>query len=102
MSEASDVSSPVVGPEEVDEDSTPVTFASLGVSPELCTALADMKFSKPTQIQRESIPLALQGRDIIGLAQTGSGKTAAFSLPILQALWQDPKPMFACIMAPTR
>lgn len=61
-----------------------------------------MKFTKPTQIQQEAIPLALQGRDIIGLAQTGSGKTCAFSLPILQALWEDPKPLFACIMAPTR
>ncbi|MCO5571732.1 hypothetical protein L7F22_025480 [Adiantum nelumboides] len=45
---------------------------------------------------------ALSGRDIIGLAQTGSGKTAAFSNPILQALWEDPKPLFACVLAPTR
>lgn len=61
-----------------------------------------MGFTKPTTIQTEAIPLALQGRDIIGLAQTGSGKTAAFSLPILQSLWEDPKPMFACVLAPTR
>jgi len=42
------------------------------------------------------------GRDIIGLAQTGSGKTAAFSIPILQELWNAPQPFFACIMSPTR
>lgn len=80
----------------------PTTFASLGVIAPLCEACDTMGFTTPTQIQAESIPLALAGRDIIGLAQTGSGKTAAFSLPILQALWEDPKPLFACIMAPTR
>jgi ATP-dependent RNA helicase DDX47/RRP3 len=44
----------------------------------------------------------LEGRDIIGLAQTGSGKTAAFSLPILQSLWEKPQAFFALVMAPTR
>jgi len=39
---------------------------------------------------------------VVGLAQTGSGKTAAFGLPILQALWNDPRPLFACVLAPTR
>jgi ATP-dependent RNA helicase DDX47/RRP3 len=82
--------------------SSTATFASLGVIGPLCEACDTMGFTKPTTIQTEAIPLALQGRDIIGLAQTGSGKTAAFSLPILQALWEDPKPMFACVLAPTR
>ena len=43
-----------------------------------------------------------KGRDIIAIAQTGSGKTAAFALPILQSLWEKPQPLFACIMSPTR
>ncbi|KAJ2756065.1 ribosomal RNA processing protein [Coemansia pectinata] len=79
-----------------------VTFADIGVMPQLCEACDKLGFKTPTEIQRESIPWALQGRDVIGLAQTGSGKTAAFSLPILQELWNNPSPLFACVMAPTR
>ncbi|KAJ2809615.1 ribosomal RNA processing protein, partial [Coemansia furcata] len=67
-----------------------VTFAGIGVMPQLCEACDKLGFKTPTEIQRESIPWALQGRDVIGLAQTGSGKTAAFSLPILQELWNNP------------
>ncbi|KAI8088678.1 P-loop containing nucleoside triphosphate hydrolase protein [Halteromyces radiatus] len=78
------------------------TFADLGVSKELCTACEKLNFKHPTEIQKESIPWALEGRDIIGLAQTGSGKTAAFALPIIQRLWDNPQAFFACIMAPTR
>ncbi|KAJ2354407.1 ribosomal RNA processing protein [Coemansia sp. RSA 2618] len=78
------------------------TFAGIGVMKQLCEACDKLGFTAPTDIQRDSIPWALQGRDVIGLAQTGSGKTAAFALPILQALWADPSPLFACVMAPTR
>ncbi|KAJ2666627.1 ribosomal RNA processing protein [Coemansia sp. RSA 1199] len=78
------------------------TFEGIGVMKQLCEACEKLGFTAPTDIQRDSIPWALKGRDIIGLAQTGSGKTAAFALPILQALWADPSPLFACIMAPTR
>ncbi|ORX40630.1 ATP-dependent rRNA helicase RRP3 [Kockovaella imperatae] len=78
------------------------TFASLGVIPQLCESCAALGFKAPTEIQVESIPHALEGRDVIGLAQTGSGKTAAFSLPILQSLWEKPQPFFALILAPTR
>ncbi|ORX88839.1 DEAD-domain-containing protein [Basidiobolus meristosporus CBS 931.73] len=78
------------------------TFADLGIIPQLVEACERMNFKAPTEIQRESIPYAIQGRDIIGLAQTGSGKTAAFALPILQALWEKPSGLFACVMAPTR
>ncbi|KAF9319083.1 ribosomal RNA processing protein [Podila minutissima] len=79
-----------------------VTFKDLGLMQPLVDACEQLKFKAPTEIQKESIPWSLQGRDIIGLAQTGSGKTAAFALPILQALWNNPSPMFACVMAPTR
>ena len=78
------------------------TFAELGIIPELCEACTSLGFKQPTDIQVEAIPSALQGRDIIGLAQTGSGKTAAFSLPILQSLWEKPQPFFALVLAPTR
>lgn len=79
-----------------------VTFRSLGISEELCEACERLSFTSPTKIQEECIPYALQGKDIIGLAQTGSGKTAAFALPILQELWNDPAPLFATVLAPTR
>ncbi|GBC08336.1 hypothetical protein RclHR1_08030013 [Rhizophagus clarus] len=78
------------------------TFASLGIIEPLCKACEQCKYKTPTEIQAEAIPWALQGRDIIGLAQTGSGKTAAFALPILQALWEAPQQLFACVLAPTR
>lgn len=78
------------------------TFADIGVSPELCASCASLGFKKPTNIQVAAIPPALQGKDIIGLAQTGSGKTAAFSLPILQTLWENPQAFYALIIAPTR
>lgn len=70
----------------------PKTFQELGIIEALCDACADLKFTAPTPIQAESIPLALQGRDMIGLAETGSGKTAAFALPILQGRL-DPLPV---------
>lgn len=61
-----------------------------------------MGYKAPTPIQAQSIPLALEGRDLIGLAETGSGKTAAFALPILQALLDKPQPFFGLVLAPTR
>ncbi len=78
------------------------TFEDLGVMDSLCDACKALGYKNPTPIQTESIPLALGGRDIIGLAETGSGKTAAFALPILQALMEKPQSLFALIMAPTR
>lgn len=78
------------------------TFAELGVTPELCAACTSLGFKNPTDIQVEAIPPALEGNDIIGIAQTGSGKTAAFTLPILQNLWENPQPFYALILAPTR
>ncbi|PVU86444.1 hypothetical protein BB559_006521 [Furculomyces boomerangus] len=83
-------------------DSATVTFAQLGVMPQLCEACEKVGYKAPSDIQKEAIPWALKNRDIIGLAQTGSGKTAAFAIPILQALWENPSGLFACVMAPTR
>ncbi|ODM97271.1 putative ATP-dependent RNA helicase DDX47 [Orchesella cincta] len=87
--------------EEVVEESK-VTFKELGIVDPLCEACEQLKWTKPSQIQRESIPLALQGKDIIGLAETGSGKTGAFALPILQNLLEHPQRLFALILTPTR
>lgn len=100
--EASNDSDHEDGTEDVDATSDNATFASLGVHAQICEACHSMGFKKPTTIQQQAIPEALNGRDVIGLAQTGSGKTAAFGIPILQALWDDPRPFFACILAPTR
>lgn len=81
---------------------SPPTFESLGLIDPLLEALEKLNFKTPTDIQAEALPQALQGRDIIGVASTGSGKTAAFALPILQKLWEEPKGLFACVIAPTR
>lgn len=82
--------------------SAPVTFKSLGLIDPLLDALKQVNYTTPTEIQAAALPHAFQGRDIIGVASTGSGKTAAFALPILQKLWEEPKGLFACVMAPTR
>src|SRR5256712_6898139 len=79
-------------------------FTSLGLAPELLRAVAEEGYEQPTPIQLEAIPLALAGRDLIGSAQTGTGKTAAFMLPILQRLAQrGARPALrALILVPTR
>jgi ATP-dependent RNA helicase DeaD len=78
-----------------------LSFASLGLNDAVLRALKDLKFETPSAIQEQSIPHLLQGRDLIGLAQTGTGKTAAFTLPILQGL-DAGKNTQALIIAPTR
>lgn len=78
------------------------TFSELNLIPDLLESIQNMKFTQPTPIQSEAIPHALEGKDIIGLAQTGSGKTAAFAIPILQALWHAQTPYFGLVLAPTR
>lgn len=88
------------GEEEKDEQN--ITFQSLGLDERLCEVCKSLNWLKPTKIQRESLPVALQGRDIIGLAETGSGKTAAFVLPILQSLLENPRRLFALVLTPTR
>jgi ATP-dependent RNA helicase RhlE len=77
-------------------------FESLGLSPTVLHAVADAGYTTPTPIQREAIPIALKGRDIMGLAQTGTGKTAAFTLPIVDRLLEGPRRTRALILTPTR
>ena len=79
------------------------TFAELGVDAALCRALAACNYTQPTPIQQKAIPLLLQGRDLLGVAQTGTGKTAAFAVPMLQILaTPEGKAPGALILAPTR
>ena len=78
------------------------TFEALGLVPSLIEACQKLGYKRPTEIQAQSIPITLSNRDVIALAQTGSGKTAAFVLPILQALLEHPQPSFACVLSPTR
>lgn len=78
-----------------------ISFTSLGLSEHLLRALDDLNFKEPSAIQQQTIPWLVQGRDLIGLAQTGTGKTAAFTLPILQGLSKE-KHTQALIIAPTR
>ena len=79
------------------------TFEKLGLQPPLRAALRDLHFSEPTPIQALAIPPALEGRDVLGSAETGSGKTAAFGLAILQRLMEKPRGKTrALILAPTR
>ncbi|KAI8846935.1 P-loop containing nucleoside triphosphate hydrolase protein [Chytridium lagenaria] len=89
-------------PRLTDPENPDITFRTLGLDPKICDACEKLGYKNPSDIQAKAIPYALQDRDIIGLAQTGSGKTAAFALPIIQALWDNPQPLFACVMAPTR
>lgn len=82
-----EVSSPDIEAEpapEISSEAAPKSFQDLGIIDSLCDACTALGYKNPTPIQNEAIPLALEGRDLIGLAETGSGKTAAFALPILQ------------------
>ncbi len=79
------------------------TFQHFGLIPALTEAVADMGYTRPTPIQAEAIPVALAGRDLIGCASTGTGKTAAFLLPILQRLHTGKRGTCrALILSPTR
>ncbi len=79
-----------------------LTFAELGLSEPVLRAVEAAGYQTPTPIQAEAIPLVLKGRDIIGLAQTGTGKTAAFTLPIVDRLSDGPRRTRALILTPTR
>ncbi len=87
-----------------------VSFADFGLAPEILRALTEQGYSHPTPIQAQAIPVVLQGRDVMGAAQTGTGKTAGFSLPIIQLLLAHASssmsparhPVRALILTPTR
>ena len=89
-----------------DEPATPdepaTGFAALGVAERLLPTLVESGFDTPTPIQTETIPLLLSGRDVLGLAQTGTGKTAAFALPMLSAIDPAQRRVQALVITPTR
>merc|ERR1711953_1201079 len=78
------------------------TFQDLGLVDALCERCEFLGWKKPSKIQVEAIPVALEGNDVIGLAETGSGKTGAFALPVLQALLENPGRFFGLVLTPTR
>jgi ATP-dependent RNA helicase DeaD len=81
---------------------TTATFSELGLGPAIVDVLADLGYETPTPIQEAAVPALLDGRDVVGLAQTGTGKTAAFALPILQRLDPARRQTQALVLAPTR
>ena len=86
-------------------EQSPASFADLGLRPELLEAVRESGYVRPTQIQQEAIPPALAGQDVIGCAQTGTGKTAAFVLPMLHHLADSPERhgnVRGLILVPTR
>lgn len=89
-----------IGPASYDPRMT--TFADLGLRPEIVDVLASLGYEAPTPIQERTIPLLLSGRDVIGQAQTGTGKTAAFALPILEKIDPKLKKTQALVLTPTR
>lgn len=80
----------------------PASFKALGLSDWLDRLCKSLGMTQPTEVQKGCIPSILRGRDVIGTAHTGSGKTAAFALPILQMLAQDPYGVYALVLTPTR
>jgi ATP-dependent RNA helicase DeaD len=76
-------------------------FKEAGLPEQLLNQLTKIGYSKPTQIQAEAIPIALAGKDILGTAQTGTGKTASFAIPLIAQMMQNPN-INALILLPTR
>ena len=77
-------------------------FADLGLPEDLLAAVTDLGFASPTAVQASAIPLLLEGRDVVGVAQTGTGKTAAFALPLLAHIDADDPRVQALVLTPTR
>ena len=89
-------------PSEADAAPATLTFSELGLTDAVLKALKDVGYETPSAIQAATIPPLLAGRDVVGLAQTGTGKTAAFALPILSRLDLAQKNPQALVLAPTR
>jgi ATP-dependent RNA helicase RhlE len=95
---------------DAEASTSSIRFADFGLSPDILRALNDQGYVNPTPIQAQAIPIVLQGRDVMGAAQTGTGKTAGFSLPIIQLLLAQANtsasparhPVRALILTPTR
>ena len=68
-----------------------MTFGGLGIAPKLLDVISRLGFTTPTSIQHKAIPIAIEGKDIIGIAQTGTGKTLAFGIPLLQQILKTGK-----------
>ncbi|BHH82050.1 DEAD/DEAH box helicase [Desulforhopalus sp. 52FAK] len=85
-----------------EHETTPASFSDLGLPNHLTQAVSRLGYTEPTPIQKEMIPHVLEGRDVVGQAQTGTGKTAAFALPMLAALDTGSKSPQVLILAPTR
>src|SRR5215475_8597985 len=87
---------------EPDANSADLTFADLQIHPSVLQAVADVGYESPSAIQAATIPAMLAGSDVVGLAQTGTGKTAAFAIPILSKIDPASKSTQALVLAPTR
>ena len=106
----SDTQAAIAATQETQPEAQTVRFADFGLSPDILRALADQGYVHPTPIQAQAIPVVLKGRDVMGAAQTGTGKTAGFSLPIIQTLLAQANtsasparhPVRALILTPTR
>lgn len=89
---------------ESDPNLTPnhISFSDLGLADWAVQTCKELGIKKPSPVQRHCIPRILSGQDVLGLAETGSGKTAAFALPILQRLAENPYGVFALVLTPTK
>ena len=83
-------------------DNLKVKFEDLNLSKEVLKAISDMGYTETSPIQSQAIPFIMQGRDVTGLAMTGTGKTAAFSLPLIDKIDDKKKNIQALIVCPTR
>ncbi|RIR16363.1 DEAD/DEAH box helicase, partial [Mycobacteroides abscessus] len=99
---STDIPTPDTGDSSAPPADDTVTFADLHIAPEVLRAVSDVGYETPSAIQAATIPPLLAGSDVVGLAQTGTGKTAAFAIPILSKIDLTSKDTQALVLAPTR